>query len=213
MGRSLPKPGSRLNIGWPPGSGVKLSRIASGRDALVRNDHEKKESHDRTSCPGQHQCQSPATPFSALVTPSAIREWWNANRAIVNARHGGYWMAAWGSREDQPDYVCGYDISDFETPPRLEFSSPRYAAQTGDLPFGPMASWCSLRCRNESRTAVCRYNKPDFPTIHRLTSFIRVSSAAGRKRCCSSTSFWNNNWCSLASGSMDGAGIRVGSQR
>jgi hypothetical protein len=43
--------------------------------------------------------------FNALVTPSAIRAWWGAARAIVVPRTGGLWAAAWGEEEDAPEYV------------------------------------------------------------------------------------------------------------
>jgi hypothetical protein len=39
-----------------------------------------------------------------LVTPSAIRAWWGAARAIVLAQENGAWAAAWGADEDRPDY-------------------------------------------------------------------------------------------------------------
>lgn len=78
--------------------------------------------------------KDPQTVFDALITPSAIRRWWSASRAIVHAAEGGLWMAAWGVQEDQPDYVCGYRLSTFEPPHRLVFSDPIYHARQGDMP-------------------------------------------------------------------------------
>ncbi len=70
-----------------------------------------------------------------LVTPSAIREWWGANRAIVIPEAGGIWMAAWGANEDRPDYVTAFTISQFEPPHRILFSDAKYKAGGEELPF------------------------------------------------------------------------------
>ena len=58
----------------------------------------------------------PQTAFDALLTPSAIRQWWSANRAIVHAVEGGIWMAAWGEQEDAPEYLCAYRLSTVHRP-------------------------------------------------------------------------------------------------
>jgi uncharacterized protein YndB with AHSA1/START domain len=55
-----------------------------------------------------HEIALPTDPervFSLLVTPSAIRQWWGADRAIVLAQENGTWAAAWGADEDRPDYL------------------------------------------------------------------------------------------------------------
>src|SRR3972149_7822260 len=70
----------------------------------------------------RHVCEteldaSPETVFQLLITPSAIREWWQASRAIVDAREGGVWGAAWGSSEDDPDYTGFYRIPPPAPPP------------------------------------------------------------------------------------------------
>ncbi len=77
----------------------------------------------------------PEQAFQALITPSAICQWWQANRAIVLAQPGGLWMAAWGEDVDRPDYVCGYTISQFVPAARLEFRNPVYYSKHGPLPF------------------------------------------------------------------------------
>ena len=92
------------------------------------------------SMPRSHhnQIDVPVTPdeaFEALVTPSAIRAWWSASRAIVIPEEGGLWMAAWGDDEDNPEYISGATISIYEPPHRLALSSTKYVAQTGPLPF------------------------------------------------------------------------------
>lgn len=73
--------------------------------------------------------------FRLLVTPSAIREWWQASRSIVDAREGGNWGAAWGSNEDDPDYIGFYRIGTFDPPRRIVFENSTYYARSGPLPF------------------------------------------------------------------------------
>jgi uncharacterized protein YndB with AHSA1/START domain len=73
--------------------------------------------------------------FALLYTPSAIRGWWSANRAIVLAEPGGIWMAAWGADEDAPDYITAATIKVFEPPKRLVLGDYRYFAKGGPLPF------------------------------------------------------------------------------
>ena len=43
--------------------------------------------------------ETPEEVFSLLLTPSAMREWWSAARAIVIPNEGGIWAAAWGGDE------------------------------------------------------------------------------------------------------------------
>jgi uncharacterized protein YndB with AHSA1/START domain len=72
--------------------------------------------------------------FALLVTPSAIRGWWGASRAVVIAEHGGIWAAAWGD-EDLPDCVSAFRIRDFQPPRRLFLDDARYFARSGSLAF------------------------------------------------------------------------------
>jgi uncharacterized protein YndB with AHSA1/START domain len=72
--------------------------------------------------------------FDLLITPSAIRGWWGAARAIVDARQGGVWTAAWGD-EDDPDYISTATLVEFEPPRRLAMKYGQYYAKTGSLPF------------------------------------------------------------------------------
>ena len=79
-----------------------------------------------------------ATPeriFAALVTPSDIRKWWNAARAIVLAMQGGLWVAAWGEEEDWPDYITSASIRLYEPPRHISLSRYNYYAKSGRLPF------------------------------------------------------------------------------
>lgn len=79
-----------------------------------------------------------ATPerlFELLITPSAIRQWWGAARAIVMPRQGGTWAAAWGDDEDAPMYTTSATLRAFDPPRRLVMADYRYVAATGPLPF------------------------------------------------------------------------------
>jgi uncharacterized protein YndB with AHSA1/START domain len=77
----------------------------------------------------------PQEVFPLLVTPSAIRQWWYASRAIVMAREGGAWMAAWGDDEDHPDFMTAALIRVYDPPRRILLADFRYYARTGPLPF------------------------------------------------------------------------------
>jgi uncharacterized protein YndB with AHSA1/START domain len=94
--------------------------------------------------------------FDLLVTPSAIRGWWGASRAIVDPKKGGIWTAAWGG-EDDPDYISTATLVEFDPPRRLAMKYGEYYAKTGPLPFKfaddalttftvePDAKGCTLR--------------------------------------------------------------------
>jgi uncharacterized protein YndB with AHSA1/START domain len=77
---------------------------------------------------------SPERVFSILHTPSAIRKWWGATRAIVIPREGGLWAAIWGE-EDEPDSITTATMSVFDPPRRIVFSNYSYAAKGAPLPF------------------------------------------------------------------------------
>lgn len=73
--------------------------------------------------------------FELLITPSAIRNWWGADRAIVMPEKDGIWMAAWGKNEDAPDYVTAFTMSEYEPPNRILFTDAKYTAGGDKLPF------------------------------------------------------------------------------
>ena len=73
--------------------------------------------------------------FALLHTPSAIRQWWSAARAIVVPEAGGLWAAAWGSDEDAPEYMTSATMTVFDPPHRLVLSDYHYSARSGPLPF------------------------------------------------------------------------------
>ena len=93
--------------------------------------------------------------FALLHTPSAIRQWWGASRAIALPEPGGTWAAAWGEAEDDPDYIAVATIREFQPPHRMVLSDYRYHAKAGPLPFqaefvteflvSPQAEGASLR--------------------------------------------------------------------
>jgi uncharacterized protein YndB with AHSA1/START domain len=85
-----------------------------------------------------HQIELAVAPeevFAILHTPSAIRNWWFANRAIVMAQEGGTWAAAWGENEDDPDYITTATIKVFDPPNRLVLSDFKYYSKEEPLPF------------------------------------------------------------------------------
>ena len=73
--------------------------------------------------------------FALLHTPSDIRGWWGAARAVVLAEPGGTWAGAWGESEDEPDYITVARISVFEPPHRMVLKDYRYFSKDGPLPF------------------------------------------------------------------------------
>lgn len=78
---------------------------------------------------------SPERLFALLVTPSAIRGWWGAARAVVHPAPGGLWVAAWGDDEDAPDYVTAARMRVYDPPRRVVFADYEYVARAGALPF------------------------------------------------------------------------------
>lgn len=81
-----------------------------------------------------HGC-SPQRVFRALITPSDIRQWWGASRAVVIPQLGGIWCAMWGDDEDNPHYVSAAKISRFEPDQSLRMSDFVYQSPDGGLPF------------------------------------------------------------------------------
>lgn len=78
---------------------------------------------------------SPEEMFALLHKPSAIRGWWGASRAIVLPRPGGFWCAAWGESEDEPDYITSATIEVFAPPRRLVLHDYQYYARSGAPSF------------------------------------------------------------------------------
>lgn len=92
--------------------------------------------------------------FEVLITPSAIRAWWGASRAIVMPKKDGSWIATWGEDENDSDYTSSFKIKEFEPPRRLLLGDGKYTAQSGqpmemnmttEFIVEPMAGGCTLR--------------------------------------------------------------------
>jgi ribosomal-protein-alanine N-acetyltransferase len=86
----------------------------------------------------EREIQLPCTPeaaFELLVRPSAIRAWWQAERAIVLPGEGGLWCAAWGDDEDRPDYTTAARLRVFDPPRRLVLDRYQYRSRFGPMPF------------------------------------------------------------------------------
>jgi len=73
--------------------------------------------------------------FHALITPSAIRQWWGASKAIVIPEQGGVWIAAWGEDENDSDYISSFKILEFEPPRRMLLGEGKYHARDGQPAF------------------------------------------------------------------------------
>lgn len=78
---------------------------------------------------------SPERMFETLITPSAIRGWWGASKAIVVPEEGGVWIAAWGEDENDSDYISSFKILEFEPPNRMLLGDGKYFSKDGTPPF------------------------------------------------------------------------------
>ena len=103
------------------------------------------------------------TVFALLHTPSAIRQWWGAARAVVLAEAGGTWAAAWGDDEDDPDYVTTATIRVFEPPRRMVLTDFRYYAREEPLPF-EADFVLEFLVRSHPQGATLRVRQDGFPT-------------------------------------------------
>ncbi len=93
--------------------------------------------------------------FEALITPSAIRGWWGASKAIVVPEKDGVWIAAWGEDENAADYISSFKILEFEPPQRMLLGDGKYFSRDGQPPFEmnmttefivePQSGGCTLR--------------------------------------------------------------------
>lgn len=102
---------------------------------------------------------APERMFEILVTPSAIRSWWGATRAVVSLKRGGVWMAAWGEDENASDYISTFTIQEYDPPKRLLLTDGKYQVKSGQAPFEmnmtteftvePWGSGCVLRVVND----------------------------------------------------------------
>ncbi len=75
------------------------------------------------------------TVFKALITPSAIQDWWEANQVIIMPETDGFLAISWGSDKDNPDYLTKTLITRFEPARALSLHYQSYQSKFGDLPF------------------------------------------------------------------------------
>ena len=111
--------------------------------------------------------------FMLLHTPSCIRKWWQAHRAIVISQTGGIWAAAWGDNEDSPDFISTATIRVFEPPRRLVLADYRQFAKTGPLPF--QADFVTEFCVTPiDAGASLRIVQDGFPMTHDADEFFEA---------------------------------------
>jgi uncharacterized protein YndB with AHSA1/START domain len=101
--------------------------------------------------------------FKLLHTPSAIRDWWFAQRAIVLAQEGGAWAAAWGENEDEPDYITVSKIEVFDPPRRLVLTEQKYYNKSGPLPFNADFE-IEFTVEQTTNGTILRVTQDGFPT-------------------------------------------------
>lgn len=106
---------------------------------------------------------APQAAFDLLISPSAIRVWWSAARAVVMPRPGGLWVAAWGEDEDAPDYVSAARILVFQPPTRLRLGAFEYEARDGGPPFDTKALETDWSVRPVAHGSVLRVVQSGFP--------------------------------------------------
>ena len=108
---------------------------------------------------------SPERMFEALVTPSAIRSWWGAAKAIVLPQVGGTWVASWGEDENDPDYISSFKILEYDPPKRLLLAEGKYFARDGQPPFvmDKMTTEFVIEDRNDGMSAL-RITQDGFPS-------------------------------------------------
>lgn len=105
----------------------------------------------------------PDSVFGLLITPSAIRNWWSAHRAVVMPERGGWWVAAWGEHEDDPDYVVGGTIEALDRPHRFVLAYRHYYAKAGRLPFEAQMS-VEFAIEPSARGSRLRVTQSGFPS-------------------------------------------------
>lgn len=101
---------------------------------------------------------SPERMFEVLIEPSAIRSWFGASTAIIDAREGGSWVTAFGETERDNDFVTSFEILLFDPPKRMLLGSGKLFSEnkwpiatniTTDLIIEPTAAGCTLRIIQE----------------------------------------------------------------
>jgi uncharacterized protein YndB with AHSA1/START domain len=68
--------------------------------------------------------------FEVLTTPNAIRSWWGATTAVVDARKGGTFVTAAGDGDNQSEFINSFQILEFDPPTRMLLGGGKYFAGT-----------------------------------------------------------------------------------
>ena len=72
---------------------------------------------------------SPERMFQTLTTPGAVRSWFGASTAIIDAREGGSWITAFGEGERDTNFVTSFEILKFEPPTRMLLGAGKFFAE------------------------------------------------------------------------------------
>lgn len=108
--------------------------------------------------------------FSALVTPSLIKEWWGASQAIVVPDEDGVFALSWGKNPDKPDYVAAATISEFKPHVKLSLSNYTYLADNEYLPFKAKFK-LRFRIQCEEKYCVLKLEHSGFPNKSQANKF------------------------------------------
>ena len=108
--------------------------------------------------------------FNLLITPSEIRQWWLANRAIVLPKAGGTWAAAWGDDEDGPDYVTCAKIVKYDPPSVLCLAEYEYFSKDGGLPFEADFE-VEFEVQSRDSTTILKITQRGFPADESADAF------------------------------------------
>lgn len=127
----------------------------------------RKHVHEESFTAGQEEV------FELLHTPSAIRQWWGADRAIVLPESGGIWAAVWGGTEDDPDYVSVATIESFDPPRSMVLTDYRYHAREGKPPFEADFR-VSFRVTKSDGGSTLHVEQDGFPTGPEADAFYRA---------------------------------------
>ena len=73
--------------------------------------------------------------FNALLSPTAIAQWWGAQSAIITKENNGIYAVSWGDNLDDPEFVTVSFIRDYAPPHGLSLEYFSYVAKSGKLPF------------------------------------------------------------------------------
>ncbi|HSL23506.1 MAG TPA: SRPBCC domain-containing protein [Vicinamibacterales bacterium] len=109
--------------------------------------------------------------FALLHTPSAIRVWWSAARAVVAPRAGGIWVATWGPNEDAPEYTTAARILVWDPPRRLRLGQFEYYTADRVAPPFIAALETAFSVRSKGERSILRVHQTGFPSASMADDF------------------------------------------